>query len=80
MVGLQSLDLPIGVRIPVSQPKSMDGWHETEVRVRYAETDQMGIVHHANYLVWFEIGRSDCCHSFQRCTYRFVLSAKSFSR
>lgn len=41
----------------------MDGWHETEVRVRYAETDQMGIVHHANYLVWFEAGRSDLCRA-----------------
>src|SRR3954465_2541383 len=39
----------------------MDGWFETEIRVRYAETDQMGIVHHANYLVWFESGRSDLC-------------------
>lgn len=39
----------------------MDGWYETEIRVRYAETDQMGIVHHANYLVWFEVGRSDLC-------------------
>lgn len=39
----------------------MDAWHETEVRVRYAETDQMGIVHHSNYLVWFESGRSDLC-------------------
>jgi len=39
----------------------MDGWHETEIRVRYAETDQMGIVHHANYLVWFEAGRSELC-------------------
>ncbi|HVU44949.1 MAG TPA: thioesterase family protein [Terracidiphilus sp.] len=29
----------------------------TPVRVRYAETDQMGIVYYANYLVWFEIGR-----------------------
>ena len=29
----------------------------TEVRVRYAETDQMGIVYYANYFVWFEIGR-----------------------
>lgn len=41
----------------------MDGWHESEVRVRYAETDQMGIVHHANYLVWFETGRSDLCRA-----------------
>ena len=41
----------------------MDGWHETDVRVRYAETDQMGIVHHANYLIWFEAGRSELCRS-----------------
>jgi acyl-CoA thioester hydrolase len=33
------------------------GYGETSVRVRYAETDQMGIVYHANYLVWFEVGR-----------------------
>src|ERR1035438_8161755 len=30
---------------------------EARVRVRYAETDQMGVVYHANYFVWFEIGR-----------------------
>jgi len=29
------------------------------IRVRYAETDQMGVVYYANYLVWFEVGRSD---------------------
>ena len=29
----------------------------TRVRVRYAETDQMGVVYYANYLVWFELGR-----------------------
>jgi acyl-CoA thioester hydrolase len=33
------------------------------VRVRYAETDQMGIVYHANYLVWFEIGRVELLRS-----------------
>lgn len=33
------------------------GAGETRVRVRYAETDQMGVVYHANYLVWFEVGR-----------------------
>jgi acyl-CoA thioester hydrolase len=32
---------------------------ESRVRVRYAETDQMGIVYYANYLVWFEVGRTD---------------------
>jgi len=41
----------------------MDEWYETEIRVRYAETDQMGIVHHANYLTWFEVGRSELCRS-----------------
>lgn len=33
--------------------------HETEVTVRYAETDCMGIVHHAVYPIWFEIARTD---------------------
>lgn len=31
----------------------------SRVRVRYAETDQMGVVYYANYFVWFEIGRTD---------------------
>ena len=31
--------------------------NETRVRVRYAETDQMGIVYHANHFIWFEVGR-----------------------
>src|SRR5690348_18325757 len=30
---------------------------ETTLRVRYAETDQMGVVYHANYFIWFEVGR-----------------------
>ena len=30
---------------------------EIRLRVRYAETDQMGVVYHANYLIWFEVGR-----------------------
>jgi acyl-CoA thioester hydrolase len=33
------------------------GYAEARVRVRYAETDQMGVVYYANYLVWFEVGR-----------------------
>lgn len=33
--------------------------HVTEMRVRYAETDQMGVVYHANYLIWCEIGRTE---------------------
>ncbi|MEM9294111.1 MAG: thioesterase family protein [Acidobacteriota bacterium] len=35
----------------------------TSIEVRYAETDQMGIVHHANYVVWFELARTDQCKS-----------------
>ena len=31
--------------------------NETRLRVRYAETDQMGVVYHANHFVWFEVGR-----------------------
>ncbi|MCM3453793.1 acyl-CoA thioesterase [Heyndrickxia oleronia] len=31
---------------------------ETDIQVRYAETDQMGVVYHANYLVWLELGRT----------------------
>ncbi len=36
---------------------------ESTTRVRYAETDQMGIAHHANSIVWFEIGRTDLCRA-----------------
>lgn len=36
---------------------------ETPVSVRYAETDQMGIVYYANYLVWFEVGRVAWCRA-----------------
>jgi acyl-CoA thioester hydrolase len=35
----------------------------TELRVRYAETDQMGVVYYANYLVWFELGRVEFMRS-----------------
>ena len=31
--------------------------NETRIRVRYAETDQMGVVYHANHFIWFEVGR-----------------------
>ena len=37
--------------------------HETRFRVRYAETDQMGVVYYANYLVWMEIGRAEYCRA-----------------
>lgn len=37
--------------------------HITELRVRYGETDQMGVVYHPNYLVWCEIGRTELIRS-----------------
>ena len=46
-----------------SEEDLMDEWHETIVRVRYSETDKMGVVYHANYLVWFEIGRTEFCRA-----------------
>ena len=36
---------------------------EARVRVRYAETDQMGVVYHANYLIWMEVGRVEFCRA-----------------
>ena len=38
----------------MTQPRSI-----SSVRVRYAETDKMGVVYYSNYLIWFEVGRSD---------------------
>ena len=38
-------------------------FHDAAVRVRYAETDQMGVVYHANYLIWMEIGRVELLRS-----------------
>ncbi|MTH51847.1 YbgC/FadM family acyl-CoA thioesterase [Bacillus mangrovi] len=50
----------------------------TEVQVRYAETDQMGIVYHANYLVWMELGRTklieDLGFSYARMEEEGILS------
>lgn len=35
-------------------------WHKTNYRVPYSDTDRMGVVHHANYINWFEIARTEC--------------------
>jgi acyl-CoA thioester hydrolase len=35
--------------------------HQTRLRVRYAETDQMGVVYYANYLIWMEVARVEFC-------------------
>jgi acyl-CoA thioester hydrolase len=41
----------------------------SRIRVRYAETDKMGVVYYANYLVWFEVGRTDLLRG-SGCSYR----------
>ena len=38
-------------------PNNSQAVNETRLRVRYAETDQMGVVYHSNHLIWFEVGR-----------------------
>lgn len=45
--------------MPTGEQSSTESTMTVEVRVRYAETDQMGVVYHANYLVFCEIGRTD---------------------
>jgi len=39
-------------------------YNEIEIRVRYGETDQMGVVYHANYAVYFEVGRTEWLREF----------------
>jgi len=41
----------------------MQATAETRIRVRYAETDQMGVVYYSNYLVWMEVGRVEFCRT-----------------
>ncbi|HYR75870.1 MAG TPA: thioesterase family protein [Pyrinomonadaceae bacterium] len=65
----------------------LDEWHEALLRVRYAETDKMGVVYHANYLIWFEIGRTEFCRA-RGFSYRdmeenensFLVVAESYCR
>jgi len=69
------------------QFEDLDEWHEALLRVRYAETDKMGVVYHANYLVWFEIGRTEFCRA-RGFSYRdmeedenaFLVVAESYCR
>lgn len=64
-----------------------NNWHETRIRVRYAETDKMGVVYHANYYIWFEIGRTEYCRA-RGFSYRdmeiqdgaFMVVAESYCR
>src|SRR5882672_6917264 len=69
-------------------PADVSGvWHETLLRVRYAETDKMGIVYYANYLVWFEIGRTEYCRArgfayrdMEESDEAFLVVAESYCR
>ena len=36
-----------------------EGWHETKIRVRYKDTDRLGVVYYGNYLTFFEVGRAE---------------------
>ena len=47
--------------VNVSQTATVN---ETRIRVRYAETDQMGVVYHANHFIWFEVGRVELLRQF----------------
>src|SRR3954470_16032829 len=51
---------------PSPLPPLMPHSHATELRVRYAETDRMGIVYYANYLVWCEVGRVEFMRALGR--------------
>ena len=42
---------------PVNPPNPTMVVNESRIRVRYAETDRMGVVYHANHFIWFEVGR-----------------------
>ena len=40
-----------------------DRWHETKIRVRYKDTDRMGVIYYGNYLTYFEVGRAELMRS-----------------
>jgi acyl-CoA thioester hydrolase len=47
------------LELPIPEKRFWD----VDVRVRYADTDQMGVAYHGSYMVWFEIGRTEFCRS-----------------
>jgi len=72
---------------PTEDDAQIGEWHESLLRVRYSETDKMGVVYHANYLIWFEIGRTEFCRA-RGFSYRdmeeddnaFLVVAESYCR
>lgn len=61
----------------VSAPTAAPPWHEITIRVRYAETDRMGFLHHAQYFVYFEQGRTEMLRA-QGLNYREIEDAGYF--
>ncbi len=68
-------------------PDSVSFTSVSRVKVRYAETDQMGVAYYANYLVWFEVARSQFCNDcgfsyrdMERETGLFLIVAESYCR
>lgn len=62
-------------------------FHDHRMRVRYAETDQMGVAYYANYFVWFEVGRAEFCRArgfsyeaLERETKSFLMVAEAGCR
>jgi acyl-CoA thioester hydrolase len=58
-----------------------DGRMDLDLRVRYVDTDQMGVVHHGNYILWFEVGRTEFCrtrgfsyHDLEQSGYRLMIT------
>jgi acyl-CoA thioester hydrolase len=86
----------MGLRDALSQKRSRNSSQlsdagtpvsHSRVKVRYAETDQMGVAYYANYLVWFEVGRSqfcvDCGFSYrdmERETGLYMIVAEAYCR
>src|SRR2546428_7185209 len=72
---------------PTDEEAQIGEWPETLVRVRYSETDKMGVVNHASSLIWFEIGRTEFCRA-RGFSYRdleedenaFLVVAESYCR
>lgn len=71
----------------MSEQEFPDEWHEAYLRVRYSETDKMGVVYHANYLIWFEIGRTEFCRArgfayrdMEESENAFLVVAESYCR
>jgi len=61
LLGLCYTDSPMSRHSESHHPDGHGRFYETTVRVRYAETDQMGVVYYGNYYLWFEVGRVELC-------------------